>query len=67
MNSSDVPYTAGYALELLRDMLRIRRLEERAAELYGEVVRLRMRVRRVLGRRPRMLAAPAAPSIRQAT
>ncbi len=36
MNSSDVPYTAGYALELLRDMLRIRRLEERAAELYGE-------------------------------
>ncbi|AOZ04338.1 pyruvate dehydrogenase (acetyl-transferring) E1 component subunit alpha (plasmid) [Cupriavidus sp. USMAHM13] len=31
-----VPYEKGFALSLLRDMLRIRRLEERCAELYGE-------------------------------
>jgi pyruvate dehydrogenase E1 component alpha subunit len=31
-----VPYAKELALELLRDMLRIRRLEEKAAELYGE-------------------------------
>ena len=31
-----VPYPAEFAVTLLRDMLRIRRLEERAAELYGE-------------------------------
>ncbi|WP_375738633.1 pyruvate dehydrogenase (acetyl-transferring) E1 component subunit alpha [Pseudomonas boanensis] len=36
MNTPDVPYPADFALRLLRDMLRIRRLEERAAELYGE-------------------------------
>ena len=30
-----VPYPREFALGLLRDMLRIRRLEERAAELYG--------------------------------
>ncbi|MBT8768467.1 pyruvate dehydrogenase (acetyl-transferring) E1 component subunit alpha [Metapseudomonas boanensis] len=36
MNTPDVPYPAEFALRLLRDMLRIRRLEERAAELYGE-------------------------------
>jgi len=30
-----VPYERPFALELLADMLRIRRLEERAAELYG--------------------------------
>lgn len=33
---SSVPYPAEFAITLLRDMLRIRRLEERAAELYGE-------------------------------
>ena len=33
---SQVPYPAEFAVPLLRDMLRIRRLEERAAELYGE-------------------------------
>jgi pyruvate dehydrogenase E1 component alpha subunit len=31
-----VPYERGLALELLRDMLRIRRMEEKSAELYGE-------------------------------
>lgn len=36
MSASDVPYGTEFARELLRDMLRIRRLEERAAELYGE-------------------------------
>ena len=30
-----VPYEKPFALRLLRDMLRIRRLEEKAAELYG--------------------------------
>jgi pyruvate dehydrogenase E1 component alpha subunit len=30
-----VPYEAPFALKLLTDMLRIRRLEEKAAELYG--------------------------------
>ena len=30
-----VPYEAPFALKLLADMLRIRRLEEKAAELYG--------------------------------
>jgi pyruvate dehydrogenase E1 component alpha subunit len=34
--SGPVPYERELALELLRDMLRIRRLEERSAELYGE-------------------------------
>jgi pyruvate dehydrogenase E1 component alpha subunit len=34
--STAVPYQAEFAVALLRDMLRIRRLEERAAELYGE-------------------------------
>jgi len=34
--SESVPYPAEFAVTLLRDMLRIRRLEERAAELYGE-------------------------------
>lgn len=34
--SASVPYPAEFAVTLLRDMLRIRRLEERAAELYGE-------------------------------
>ena len=33
--SAPVPYPREFALVLLRDMLRIRRLEERAAELYG--------------------------------
>jgi len=33
--SVPVPYPRDFALVLLRDMLRIRRLEERAAELYG--------------------------------
>ena len=33
--SAPVPYPREFALMLLRDMLRIRRLEERAAELYG--------------------------------
>jgi pyruvate dehydrogenase E1 component alpha subunit len=31
-----VPYAKEFALALLRDMLRIRRLEEKCAELYGE-------------------------------
>jgi pyruvate dehydrogenase E1 component alpha subunit len=31
-----VPYAKELALELLRDMLRIRRMEEKSAELYGE-------------------------------
>jgi pyruvate dehydrogenase E1 component alpha subunit len=31
-----VPYERELALELLRDMLRIRRMEEKSAELYGE-------------------------------
>ena len=34
--SGPVPYERELALELLRDMLRIRRLEEKSAELYGE-------------------------------
>jgi len=34
--NAPVPYPQDQALSLLRDMLRIRRLEERAAELYGE-------------------------------
>jgi pyruvate dehydrogenase E1 component alpha subunit len=34
--SGPVPYEREFALRLLADMLRIRRLEERAAELYGE-------------------------------
>ncbi|MCW3148135.1 pyruvate dehydrogenase (acetyl-transferring) E1 component subunit alpha [Stutzerimonas stutzeri] len=33
---ASVPYPQEFALTLLRDMLRIRRMEERAAELYGE-------------------------------
>jgi pyruvate dehydrogenase E1 component alpha subunit len=36
MNAPSWPYPAPLALALLRDMLRVRRLEERAAELYGE-------------------------------
>jgi pyruvate dehydrogenase E1 component alpha subunit len=31
-----VPWQAEFALAMVRDMLRIRRMEERAAELYGE-------------------------------
>lgn len=34
--NAPVPYPREFALALLRDMLRIRRLEERAAELYGQ-------------------------------
>jgi pyruvate dehydrogenase E1 component alpha subunit len=34
--SGPVPYERELALELLRDMLRIRRMEEKSAELYGE-------------------------------
>ncbi|MDO9623810.1 MAG: pyruvate dehydrogenase (acetyl-transferring) E1 component subunit alpha [Pseudomonas sp.] len=34
--NAPVPYARDFALVLLRDMLRIRRLEERAAELYGQ-------------------------------
>jgi pyruvate dehydrogenase E1 component alpha subunit len=34
--SGSVPYAKEFALALLRDMLRIRRLEEKCAELYGE-------------------------------
>ncbi len=34
--SGPVPWERPFALRLLRDMLRIRRLEEKAAELYGE-------------------------------
>jgi pyruvate dehydrogenase E1 component alpha subunit len=33
--SGPVPYDAAYAAGLLADMLRVRRLEEKAAELYG--------------------------------
>ncbi|MDX1723408.1 MAG: pyruvate dehydrogenase (acetyl-transferring) E1 component subunit alpha [Pseudomonas sp.] len=33
--SAPVPFARDFALALLRDMLRIRRMEERAAELYG--------------------------------
>jgi len=33
--SGPVPYDKDFALKLLRDMLRIRRLEEKCAELYG--------------------------------
>jgi pyruvate dehydrogenase E1 component alpha subunit len=33
--SGPVPYDAAFALALLGDMLRVRRLEEKAAELYG--------------------------------
>lgn len=33
--SGPVPYDKDFALRLLRDMLRIRRLEEKCAELYG--------------------------------
>lgn len=36
MNAPDVPWPTDFAVRLLHDMLRIRRLEERAAELYGE-------------------------------
>ncbi|MEX6503699.1 pyruvate dehydrogenase (acetyl-transferring) E1 component subunit alpha [Pseudomonas zhanjiangensis] len=36
MSAQPVPYESPFALRLLHDMLRIRRLEERAAELYGE-------------------------------
>lgn len=36
MSAQPVPYPQAFAQSLLRDMLRIRRLEERAAELYGE-------------------------------
>lgn len=35
MNTVEVPYDKGLALDLLADMLRIRRMEEKAAELYG--------------------------------
>ena len=34
--SGPVPYATEFALALLRDMLRIRRFEEKCAELYGE-------------------------------
>ena len=34
--SGPVPWEPAFALALARDMLRIRRMEERAAELYGE-------------------------------
>lgn len=34
--SGPVPYGKGVALELLRDMVRIRRLEEKCAQAYGE-------------------------------
>ncbi len=33
--SGPVPYAPAFSLELLKDMLRIRRLEEKCAELYG--------------------------------
>lgn len=36
MTNTPVSYPPEFARQLLRDMLRIRRLEERAAELYGE-------------------------------
>ena len=35
--SGQVPWTAEFALAMVRDMLRIRRMEERAAELYGDL------------------------------
>jgi pyruvate dehydrogenase E1 component alpha subunit len=35
--SGPVPWTSEFALGMVRDMLRIRRMEERAAELYGEL------------------------------
>ncbi|MFC9555276.1 pyruvate dehydrogenase (acetyl-transferring) E1 component subunit alpha [Rhodococcus sp. NPDC056960] len=35
MTAPDFPYDKTFALELLTDMLRIRRFEEKAAELYG--------------------------------
>ncbi|QDQ92644.1 pyruvate dehydrogenase (acetyl-transferring) E1 component subunit alpha [Rhodococcus sp. WB9] len=35
MTASDFPYDKAFAVELLTDMLRIRRFEEKAAELYG--------------------------------
>jgi len=35
MNTTTVPYDKAFALRLLKDMLRIRRMEEKAAELYG--------------------------------
>lgn len=35
MNTRAVPYEKPQALRLLKDMLRIRRMEEKAAELYG--------------------------------
>jgi pyruvate dehydrogenase E1 component alpha subunit len=34
--SGPVPWAGDFALGMVRDMLRIRRMEERAAELYGE-------------------------------
>lgn len=33
--SGAVPYEKDFSLRLLRDMLRVRRLEEKCAELYG--------------------------------
>lgn len=36
MSTPALPYSREFAQSLLRDMLRIRRMEERAAELYGE-------------------------------
>lgn len=36
MSIEPLPFTRDFALDLLRDMLRIRRFEERAAELYGQ-------------------------------
>ncbi|MDV7084294.1 MULTISPECIES: pyruvate dehydrogenase (acetyl-transferring) E1 component subunit alpha [Rhodococcus] len=35
MTAPDFPYDKAFAIELLTDMLRIRRFEEKAAELYG--------------------------------
>ena len=35
MTAPDFPYDKAFAVELLTDMLRIRRFEEKAAELYG--------------------------------
>ncbi|TRZ97513.1 MAG: pyruvate dehydrogenase (acetyl-transferring) E1 component subunit alpha [Rhodocyclaceae bacterium] len=35
MNSNAVPYEKPFAVGLLKDMLRIRRMEEKSAELYG--------------------------------
>ena len=34
--SGPVPYEKGFALRLLEDMLRVRRMEEKSAELYGD-------------------------------